>query len=436
VLNEFFKNRKLTRRWWKNLLGIGLAAVMLLAAGGSFVFAQKKYELSFNTLFHGGDAQAMVRIVEKFNKENPQVKIDLVQGQWEDYYAKLYTTVAAGEPPHIGITHTTYIPSMAPAMTPLEKSRAGNLLDIAGIKGEDYVEDLWKAGVYEGTRYVVPLDTHMWALWYNKDLFKEAGLDPNNPPNTGKELEEAASKIKAIGKYVIHPADIGKPRHFRRAWYILFWQQGGELFDKDFAKATFNNDKGLRALEYLVNVFQKWGWNKPGTNGNAQFVAGRLGMLWVGNWFYWTAERSGVNYATAPMPQIFDKRVTWGNSHNMIIPKQPLKVSDNVIVTAIKTIKWISENSDIWGIYGGHAPAYKPVLEGKKLGESKTWKKSLSVLSDMALEGALHYPIIHPQAKQLEHSIQVYVEEAVNGIISPQEALDKAEEEVNEILGS
>lgn len=394
----------------------------------------EKYTLWFNTLFHSGDAQAMERIVQQYNETHEDTQLTLTQGQWAEYYAQLTNAVIAGNPPQIGIVHTNKLSEMYPALTPLEDTPAGNLLEVAGIKGEDYIETLWNAGERDGHRYLVPLDTHMWGMWYNKEIFREAGLDPENPPQTMEEFVAAADAIRDAGYFAFHPAEDALPRKLRRAWYIFFWQQGGELFDEGYTKATFNNEKGLKALEFLVSIVQERGWNDPGTDGFKQFTAGQLGILFAGNWMYWTAKESGVDYGFAYVPQFFDKRVTWANSHNMVIPKQPSGVSPEVLVKSAEAIKWINEHSDIWGIYGGHIPAYKPALESQALRESDTWQRALSKFTDMANQGWIHYPIDHPKGSQLEHAIQVQIQRAYNGEISPQEALQLAEEESNKIL--
>lgn len=396
--------------------------------------AAEKYTLWFNTLFHSGDAQAMERIVKLYNEAHEDTQLTLTQGQWAEYYAQLTNAVIAGNPPQIGVVHTNKLSEMYPALTTLEDTPAGNLLDTAGIKGENYIAALWEAGVKDGHRYLVPLDTHMWGLWYNKDIFREAGLDPENPPQTMEEFVAAADAIQDAGYYAFHPAEDALPRKLRRAWYIFFWQQGGELFDENYTQATFNNEKGLTALEFLVSMVQERDWNKPGTDGFKQFTAGELGMFFAGNWMYWTAKESEVDFGFAYVPQFFDKRVTWANSHNLVIPKQPSGVSSEVLVKAAETIRWINENSDIWGIYGGHIPAYKPALESEELRESDTWQRSLSKFTDMANEGWIHYPIDHPKGSQLEDAIQVQIQEAYNGTISPEEALKRAEEECNQIL--
>lgn len=403
-----------------------------LAVAGS-AFAQTV--LRMNTLFHSGDAQAMVRIVDEFNRTHDDVQIDLTQGQWSDYYAQLYNAVVAGNAPDIGIVHTTMLPQMAPALTPLVDGPAGNLLEAAGIDPDNYIANLWDAGSYEGVRYLVPLDTHMFGLWYNKDVFEAAGLDPEAPPQTREEFDAAADAIRDnTDAYAFHPAEDALPRKLRRAFFYMYWQQGAELFNADMTAAAFNNDAGLQACEYLASMVDERGWNVPSGDGFAQFSAGDLGMLVAGNWYYWTAEEAGLNYGFAKMPVFFDELKTWGNSHNLVIPKQPDGTATETYVAAAEAIRWINEHSDTWGIYGGHIPAYNPARASEELIASDTWQTSLGTFAEMAEQGAVHYPITHERASELEEPITVNVQEAYNGTITCQQALDRAEQGVNAIL--
>ncbi len=412
-------------------LKVALVLATLLVAAN----ASSQIVLNMNTLFHSGDAQAMERIVEKFNEEHTDVQIELTQGQWADYYAQLYNAVVANDAPQIGIVHTTNLPQMAVALTPLEDSPAGNLLEIAGITPDKYISALWEAGDYDGHRYLVPLDTHMFGLWYNRDIFEEAGLDPDDPPTNREEFEAAANAIRDnTDAYAVHLAEDGLARKLARAWYYLYWGQGEELFNEDITQATFNNEAGLAACDYLTSVVDN-GWNIAAGDGFRQFTAGDLGMLVAGNWFYWTATEAGINFGFAKMPVFFDTAKTWGNSHNLVIPKQPEGTPDEVYVAAANAIRWINENSDIWGIYGGHIPAYNEARESEALLESDTWQASLSTFAEMAEEGMLHYPITHESAAELEGVFNVYIEQAYNGTLSCEDALARAESEINSILG-
>ncbi len=67
-----------------------------------------------------------------------------------------------------------------------------------GISREDFYEYTWDESSYEDDLYAVPLTTDSRLLFYNKDHFSEVGLDPDNPPTTIAELEEAADLLTII----------------------------------------------------------------------------------------------------------------------------------------------------------------------------------------------------------------------------------------------
>ncbi len=428
---------RLSRRQFLKTAAATAALVAVAPRDLASALAQERViTLDYYTLFHSGDAAAMERIVRTFNAEQKTVRLNLLQGQWAEYYAQLFAAVGAGNAPHIGICHTSRLLDVWRALTPLEESRAGNLPEAAGIRGALYTKKVWDSGVFQGKRYLVPLDSHMWGMWYNRDLFRQAGLDPEKPPETREDFERAADAIKArTGKFAFHPAEDALPRKIRRGWEILFWGQGGELLTPDGKRAAFNEERGLRALDYLVEMIHRKGWNQPGTDGFKQFAAGQLGMLLAGNWYLPTARESGVSFGFHYVPKFFDKPTTWGDSHNLVLPRQrPDRVSNEVLVAAIKAIRWINEHSDMWGVYGGHIPAYLPAQKSKLLLESDSWRLALKKFTDMANAGWVHYPLTHEKAPQVHAAIEPYIQEAYNGRLAPRDALARAEAEVNRIL--
>jgi len=421
------------RRDFLRTSGKMVLGLVAMSAIGRPKWASGQTPIWFNTLFHGGDAGAMQIIVKKFNEEHKDIRIDLTQGGWTEYYAQLYNAVVAGVAPNLGICHDFRFASTHPALIPLEESPIGNLLEIGGIKKDDYISFAWEFAQYNGKQYGVPLDENMLGLYYNREIFEKAGLDPSNPPDTREEFEKACEAIKKTGKYAFHPALSGAPRWVRRAWYILYWQKEGELIEG--GKAAFNNRKGVEALEYLVDMVQKRGWNKAGTDGYKQFLAGELGMCFHGTFFFLTVEKIKINYGFHYVPKFFEKRATWGTTHNLVVPVQPKgKAHEEKIRTTIKVLKWISENSYLWGQYGGHVPMYIPALKDERLKKSRTWKMTLEKFSDMAFKGVFKSMPRHPKIVEINAAIQPFIQNAYNGTISAKEALAKAEKEVNKVL--
>jgi multiple sugar transport system substrate-binding protein len=412
------------------ILGFFILSLGGIWAGGAKEEPKGPAKVWFNTLFHGGDAKAMEMIVQEFNKKNTDVQIDLTQGSWTEYAAQMNNAVMAGEAPQIGIILNFLMPAMHPALTPLNDSPVGDLLKEYNVKREDYVEYVWDIASIGGKQYGIPLDNTLLGVYYNKDAFRKAGLNPDKPPMTGQEFVDAAEALKKAGFLAFHPGAFGQARWYRRAWFIFFWQKGGELIENN--KAAFNNRKGLEALESLVAVRER-GWNTPGTNGATQFETGNLGMMMNGTWHYLSMANVKFDWGMMGIPKWFDKQYTWGSNHFLVIPKQAKK-AENLIKPAMKAIKFISDNSHLWGIYGGHVPLKKTAMQHPELQQSETWKKTLKNFSDMAFGGIYKSKPLHPKIGEINAAIEPYIERAYNGTLSPKEALALAERDVNAVL--
>lgn len=410
----------------RQFLKASAASGLALGLGGTMPrLAQAQTPIWINTPFHGGDAQAMEIIVRRLNEEQSEIRYDLTQGGWTEYYAQLQNAVVAGVAPNIGICHNFRFHSTAPVLYPLADTPVGNVLEMTGLGADDFIPYAWNLAQHDGDQYGIPLDQAMIGLYYNKEIFREAGLDPEKAPDTGEEFEAACEAIKATGKIPFHPAFGGEPRWIRRAFYIMHWSKGGELIEND--EPAFNTETGREALQYLVDMVQSRGWNQPGTNANNQFLAGELGMCFNGTWFYLTAERSGIDYGAGMMPRFFEHRATWGSTHNLVLPRQPEGGANKARLEAtIDALKLMTPVTYLWGEYGGHVPMYKAALEDERLRNSNTWEKTLQYFSEMAFSDAFRSPM-HPRIVEFEAAIEPYFQEAYNGSISVADALDRAE---------
>ncbi len=409
---------------------LGLAALSAIGVPGG-AFAQTP--IWFNTPFHGGDAKAMEIIVKKFNEDQKDMRIDLTQGGWTEYYAQLYNAVVAGVAPNIGICHDFRFLSTAPALYPLADTPIGNVLEMLKLSTDDFVPPAWDLARVDDVQYGIPLDQSMIGFYYNRAIFRDAGLDPDNPPSTREAFESACEAIKKIGKIPFHPVLSGAPRWIRRAWYMLHWGGDGQLIEND--QAAFNTPHGLDALQYLVDMVQKRGWNNPGTDANKQFLAGELGMCYNGTWFYLTVAESGIDYGSGVMPTFYKRPTAWGSTHNLVLPKQPSgKANEDRLRTAANAIRLISDNTYLWGQYGGHVPTRKAAQEDERLLSSDTWNKTLKNFVKMSREGVFQIEPHHPKIVEVDAAIEPFIQQAYNGTLSPKDALDKAEKAVNDVL--
>src|SRR5690606_4015381 len=104
------------------------------------------------------------------------------------------TSLVSGNPPDIFLLHEYEIPQFA-AQGVLRETRDFYQEMGGPIPETDVIENALAAVEYQGNRYGIPLDIHGWGLWYNRDLFEAAGLDPDTCPATGEEYIELARQL-------------------------------------------------------------------------------------------------------------------------------------------------------------------------------------------------------------------------------------------------
>lgn len=416
----------------RNFLHSTGAGVLGLAMANPIrrAFAQSGEKLWINTHFHGGDAEAMATILDKVDVGVP---IDLTQGGMGDYYARIYNSVIAGEAPNLAICHDFRFISMHPAYYNLEDTPVGNVYERLGVSASDFDQRAWDIAHVNGTGYGIPIDYHPFGLYYNKDIFREAGLDPENPPMNRQDFEAACEAIKKIGKLPFHPTLSAAPRFIRRVWFSLYWQMNGEILDGD--QAAFNNEKGRESLQYLVDMVHSKGWNQPGTDANNQFLAGELGMCFNGSWFLLTAEKSGIDFACGEIPVLFDRQAVYCGTHNWVMPRRPESASlESELENTVEAVRGFLDNSYLWGQLGGHIQTYLPGLQDPRLRESDAWDKSLKSFAAMMDKNSLMVDPRHEKIVEIHDAIDPNVEAAYNGQMSVEEALNAAESAVNRVL--
>lgn len=126
------------------------------------------------------------------------------------------------------------------------------------IRAAEYYPACWSEAIYRDKLFAVPYSTDDRGLYWNKALFRKAGLDPERPPRTWDELLEYAKKLThmrpdgtfgQIGFIPIVPS-------FSNSWlYLYSWQNGGEFMSPDGRTCTLNNPQTEGALRYLVDFY-------------------------------------------------------------------------------------------------------------------------------------------------------------------------------------
>jgi multiple sugar transport system substrate-binding protein len=174
------------------------ALAVLAALGWAPVVLAQDVTLDLWTIDDPGEYHYV--LADEFMKLHPEIKVNVRTVQFRDMVNDLARGIATGNSPDI-----TYIDNPE---VPLFASR-GLLLDLAPyieksevIKTEDIFPGPLSSVTWEGGIYGIPRGANTIALYYNADMFKAAGLDPENPPKTWDELYEAAKALTDPSKNV------------------------------------------------------------------------------------------------------------------------------------------------------------------------------------------------------------------------------------------
>jgi multiple sugar transport system substrate-binding protein len=317
------------------------------ATGGSGGAAYKgpKVTLAFWNGWTGADGDTAKKMVSQFNSETKNIKVNMNVFQWADFFQKMPAAVSSGNGPDIAAMHIDDIPTQAAqqVIVPIE-----DIAKALKLQKSSFSDAVWQGGLYKGKRYGIPIDVHNLGLYYNKDVFTQAGLDPDKPPTNNDEYMSALDKMKAKG---IQGSWV-TPFQFTGGFMFesLLWQFGGDLFDSGVTKAMWDSDAGNQALTWMVDLVKK-GYSPKNVGQDADYLAlknSKNAMNWQGIWQVNDATTLGKpSIGVAPLPKIGDQGGVWGNSHQFVLPRSGAQDA-NTADAARYFINWFTRHEIDW----------------------------------------------------------------------------------------
>ncbi len=273
----------------------------------------------------GPGLDAMQEIVDKYNETNDKnifVNLGFVASQSSgntQTMDKLMAAIAAGNPPDVALLDNFQVAGWAAqdALVPLD-----DLMAEAGFTLEGVYDWAAQGSVYKGTTYSIPYNGDARALFYNKDMFAEAGLDPENPPTTIEELTEAAQKLTVRDGANYKQAGFVPWQFAGKPIYCWGWNFGGEFYDVENNVLTIADPKNIEALQWEVDFADLMGGidfvnfaSGLGTGAEDPFITGQIAMAVRGNFDIanMAVYNPDLNYGVTPIPSKEE-----GKSANMI----------------------------------------------------------------------------------------------------------------------
>lgn len=380
-----------------------------------------KVKLTLWYALSGASGKVFEATVQKFNDTNPNIQVTAIfQGSYADIAQKLTAAVTAKTLPDVA--QMGGAPTMADSgvIIPI-----GDLVSKADL--DDIYPGFWDYNKMGNKIISMPFNHSVPVLYYNKDLFAAAGLDPNKPPTTWDELVTAA---KALTK----PGQWGLNTHTDTHWYLsaMIMQNGGKILSDDGKKVVYNSPEGIEALQFWGDLVTKYKVMPPNQHAQAgaDFVSGKLAMIMRSSAALGSiSAEAKFNVGAAPLPCKKICSEPLGGASILIFKSTPEKQK-----AAWEFTQWLTapQNTVDLFIRLGYLPLRKSVVDNATL---KAYiQKSPNA---QALVDATKYASAIPLFSELGNSdgqLRKAIEKVELGAASPKDALDAAAAVINKNL--
>jgi len=287
------------------------------------------------------EAKAFQTLIDKFEKANPDIKVQPEFLPWNAYWDKLKTTIMSGTAYDV-ISFSDL--NSAPYIT------KGALYDMGKFSGaKELLKEMQPgaqvAGMYNGKMYAIPVGVGVRAMIYNKDMFSEAGipLPSSRKPLTWNEFVQIGKKLTKVDKDGI-VTQYACNLHPDQCWEAVVDQAGGKFLDNDTrpTKVMINTPQGIAGLQYFADLFKNKinvpysdQWNGPWGSPDSAVCTKKVALELTGPWSISAIREAKVNFGTAPS-FMGKKRSTFGYINLLSISKDSKNAQ-----AAWKFIKWM-----------------------------------------------------------------------------------------------
>ncbi|NOZ50554.1 MAG: ABC transporter substrate-binding protein [Chloroflexi bacterium] len=417
------------------------AATEAPAAATEAPAAAEPVNITFWNAMSGSRGDVVADLVDTFNAKFPQYKVNAeYTGSYAETLTKALAAYKAGEPPTVVQVYEVGTQTMldSGAIVPVYT------LDKGDVNWDEVVKPIKDYYSVDGKLYCMPFNSSTAMLYYNKDMFKAAGLDPDKPPTTWKEVEDYSKQIMDAGV-----AEGG----FSMGWPAWILEQTFAYHDQYYAnndngrsgmatKVLFNGDFGVMVLSNWQRMAQEGVLVYGGRTykANDPFLAGQFAML-----FQSTSSLGGIlkkanfEVGTAFLPR-FEGDYPQGNSvvggGCLWIMKGATPAQQEAAWEFLK-YSFTPERAKIWhkgtGYFPTSATAYKELKdEGwfkKEPNHATAFNQILGGSDDLAARGVLLGNFV-----QIRDITGTAIEDILVNGMDPKETLDRAAAEADQVL--
>jgi sn-glycerol 3-phosphate transport system substrate-binding protein len=423
----------------RNALKLTAAGLSYLAMGLAAASAQTKIEFYYPVQVGGAVSKVIDGYVEKFEAANPDIDVaPIYAGNYNDTTTKALTAAKAGTPPAVAVllatdVYTLFDEDVVDPIDDFVKTEE----DKSWIAG--FMPAYLKSAQTEGHLWSVPFQRSTAVLYYNKDAFKEAGLDPEKYPTTWQDMVAAGKAVlKKDSGGQVQRWGVGIPGNVGSAQWLfgaLAAENGASLVNEKGTETTLADPKVVEALQFWVDLSKKEGIHPPGIfewgTAPADFLAGRVAMIWhtTGNLAN-IRKNATFDFGVAPFPGNPSPASVLGGGNLYIFKEAPQEQKD----AAFKFVKFITSDDVLadWAVQTGYVAPRDGSWTTKTL-------RDYIAREPQALIALKQIPNSVPEFSTHENArttkiLNDALSAALTGTKTPEQSLTDAQAEIDKIL--
>jgi ABC-type glycerol-3-phosphate transport system substrate-binding protein len=305
--------RKMRR---KAYVVLALLAVVALAFGcGKETADREGITLTVWQTYSNEEQEVFRTFIEEFEQANPDIKVETVNIPFDGMEPKILTSLATETAPDIGRVDVAFLPKLAirGALHPLDAHGAREIKD-------EIRPVAMGSCLIDGKIYGIPDQVNGLCLFYNKDLFRDAGLDPEKPPQDWEEFVKYAQQITDREKGIF-----GFGMRNSLWWSLPFiYSFGGDFLTPDMKKCALTSDEAVAGFQFKVDLYSKYNveggaWRSGGIRDDMGFQNRKYAMIFNGPWATQGLAGGGIDFGVALVPAGPAGRATNVGGNNLVV---------------------------------------------------------------------------------------------------------------------
>ncbi len=413
---------------------VSMLAVTTIFANGSSEQAgsadsEKMTLRFFFPIGTAGDlATIMTGLCDEYSAQNPEVEIEAIYaGDYVQTFQRTLTSSRAGNPPDVAVL------TNADVWTAVDEGIALPLQSFIDAEGPDFLDRFFPAMLDDckvaGEYVAIPFQKSTHVLYYNKDMFRAAGLDPEKGPETWDELVEYCKLLTVPGEVygVEIPIDF-----YYLAVFIL--QNGGTINNLEGTETYLDSPEAIETVRFLRSLVEA-GYapaKRLYGDSSSDFVAGKAAMMYNSSGsLAFVRDSCAFDWGVCYLPAGKERVAPTGGGQFVICQG----TSPERQQAAWEFIKWMTEPEQAaeWSIGSGFIAVNPGAFDLPVMIE---YNESLpqAVVARNQLEYAMgEYPKTH-DARQIAQTMSTAFESIMAGIVDPETAMRELQADCDSIL--